>query len=288
MVPKSVSHIAILCQTQFLPVLLDSRCIYLSQNMANSSLVPIACMKIGSSPTNLSCCYPDDQTNPICDAIFTPQNNFLQTGCPGPDCAGGCSDVKQIYASRLEENLTGNGNLPIARYMACANLPSISTYASQKVLSSNIADAIGQYIVPNVSTSSLGNVTSAVTDCLSSTCRQSRNSSACYDNYCSPVKLLRNDTSPNLENINACLYQLCSNPVEALPWADADVIGVGVGKFEAHSQSQMTISDIQVLKSRSLRPTLCRWHLLLSSGLVALGLPYIRIKRTPLKRHQKR
>ncbi|KAH8800409.1 hypothetical protein F5884DRAFT_550256 [Xylogone sp. PMI_703] len=195
--------------------------------MANSSITPIACTNLGSSFTNFSCCYPNDQNNSICDKLFLPPGNLFQNGCPSGDCAAGCSDVTQIYTSQLQANLTGNGALPIARYMACANLPSIASYVNHKVLSKNITQSVQPWIDLNTSDSSLESVTLAVTDCLSSTCERSRNATLCYD-YCSPVKLLRNSTSPNLENINACLDQMCSHPIRSLPWADADVIGIGV------------------------------------------------------------
>ena len=73
------------------------------------------------------------------------------------------------------------------------------------------------------------NVTSAVTDCLSSTCRNSRGKDDCYDSYCSPAMLLANSTTPNITAINRCLHKLCHSGDDALPYADADVIGIGVG-----------------------------------------------------------
>ena len=208
--------------------------------MANIPSVPIACMNIGSSIGNLSCCYANDQSAPICETLFPPKDGFLQNGCLTNDCVDDCSELGTLYTSRLQENLTGNGYLPVARYMACANIPSIARYANQSLLSSNITEAVRQYIVPNTTEASLQDVTSAVTDCLSSTCRSSRNSSFCYDNYCSPVMLLQNNTSPNIEAINTCLYTLCSNPLEALPWADADVIGIGVGGFHLACNCEIT------------------------------------------------
>lgn len=206
--------------------------------MANSSSDPIACMSIGSSLENPSCCYTNDQSDPICENLTN--GSLLQNGCPSNDCISDCSDVKQIYASRLQQNLTGNGYLPIARYMACANVPSIASYADQGVLSPNINKSVQQYLIPNTSEDDLQTVTSAVTDCLSSTCRNSRNSSFCYDEFCSPVKLLQSNISPNVEEINTCLYTLCSHPVQVLPWADADVIGIGVGSFVLASNYEIT------------------------------------------------
>ena len=197
--------------------------------MANTLDVPIACSNIGSSG-NVSCCYANDQSNLICDSLFPPEGSFLENGCLTGNCVNNC-DPRKLYNSALQQNGTGNGKMPFLKYMACANIPSIASYGNQGVLSQNITKSIQKFIFPNTTEDSLQYVTSAVTDCISSTCRNSRNSTFCYTDYCSPVKLLRNDTSPNLEAINTCLKTLCDNTVKALPWADADVIGIGVGGF---------------------------------------------------------
>lgn len=208
--------------------------------MANSSNVPIAYMNIGSSSGSPSCCYTNNQSDPICESLFSPESKFLQNGCPSNRCIDDCSNVGQLYVSSLQQNLTGNGDLPISRYKARANIPSIASYADQGVLSPDIMKTVRQYIDLNTTEDELQTVTSVVTDCLSSTCRKSRNSSFCYDDYCSPVKLLSSNTSPNVEQINACLYTLCSNPIDALPWADADVIGIGVGDFDLACNYEIT------------------------------------------------
>ncbi|OCK87740.1 uncharacterized protein K441DRAFT_592582 [Cenococcum geophilum 1.58] len=175
----------------------------------------------------MSCCYTNDQSNPICERLFPPEGSFLKYGCLTGNCVNDC-DPRKLYNSTLQQNGAGNGQMPILKYMACANIPSIASYANRDVLSPNITKSIQKFIFPHTTEDSLQNVTSAVTDCLSSTCRRSRDSTFCYTNYCSPVKLLRNNTSPNLEAIHTCLNTLCDKTVKALPWADTDVIGIGV------------------------------------------------------------
>ena len=197
--------------------------------MTNTLDVPIACSNIGSGG-NMSCCYTNDQSNPICESLFPPEGSFLENGCLTSNCVNNC-DPRKLYKSTLQQNGIGNGEMPIFKYKACANIPSIASYASQGVLSPNITKSIQKFIFPHTTEDNLQDITSAVTDCISSTCRASRNSTFCYTDYCSPVKLLRNNTSPNLEAINTCLNTLCKNTVKALPWADADVIGIGVGGF---------------------------------------------------------
>ncbi|KAE8443846.1 hypothetical protein EG329_001255 [Mollisiaceae sp. DMI_Dod_QoI] len=194
--------------------------------MANTSEVPIACSNIGTGGS-ISCCYPSDQSSSACQSLFPAEDNVLVNGCLTGNCVNNC-DPMGLYNSSVQQNGTGNGQLPILKYLACVNIPSIASYGNQSVLSSNISKSIEGFLFSNTSQERLQRVTSAVTDCISSTCRSSRNSFFCYPEYCSPVKLLRNDTSPNLDAINTCLNTLCSNNVKSLPWADADVIGIGV------------------------------------------------------------
>ncbi|KAH6704377.1 hypothetical protein BKA61DRAFT_740098 [Leptodontidium sp. MPI-SDFR-AT-0119] len=193
--------------------------------MADTSAVPIACSNIGSEG-RLSCCYANDQNNAICEDLFG-GSSFLANGCLTGNCINDCSPRK-LYNSTLQETSMGTGQRPIAKYMACANIPSIAGYINQNVLSSNITNSIQGFISSHTTDDSLRNVTSAVTDCISSNCRASRNSKSCYTDYCSPVRLLRNNTSPDLEAINTCLNTLCGGGVKYLPWADADIIGIGV------------------------------------------------------------
>ncbi|KIN03342.1 hypothetical protein OIDMADRAFT_39710 [Oidiodendron maius Zn] len=176
----------------------------------------------------MSCCYTNDQSNSICENLFPPENSFLENGCLTGNCLNDC-DPGKLYNPALQMNGSGSGIMPFFKYMACANIPSIASYANQSALSPNITKSIQNFILLNTTENILRDVTSAVTDCISSTCRSSRDSTFCYTGYCSPVNLLRNNTSPNLDAINTCLSVLCNNTVKALPWADADVIGIGLG-----------------------------------------------------------
>lgn len=195
----------------------------------NGSSDPIACIDIGSSPT-ATCCYANDLSNPTCTKIFTQEASLLGTACQPGQCFEDCSDITNLYVSKLQQNLTGNGILPILTYGACVNIPAMTRFADEfkGMLPANVTQTLQQYVAPNATDDALRSVTSAVTDCLSSTCRKSRNSNFYYTDHCSPVRLLTNNTSPDLEAINNCLYTLCSNGMEALPWADTDVVGIGV------------------------------------------------------------
>ncbi len=199
----------------------------MDNNLSNT----VACIGIGSGATGLSCCHVNNQSDPTCQDIFSQQDGLLQKGCQSDHCMADCQNATVLYSSLVQTNLSGNGQGPIARYAACVNVPAIFRSLSQGALSSNFSSSAQQYIPTNVTEDNLQNITSTVTDCLSSTCRNSRNSGHCYDNYCSPVKLLANDTTPNITAINGCLNQLCHSGFSALPYADADVVGIGVCVF---------------------------------------------------------
>ncbi|KAF1811224.1 hypothetical protein P152DRAFT_66125 [Eremomyces bilateralis CBS 781.70] len=195
--------------------------------MANETIDPIACIRLGYKTDEISCCYASNQTTDVCNRFFG-QESILQAGCQSGDCIADCQSKELVYTSFLQDNLTGNGKGPIRRYMACANVPSIATYQRMGLLTPANAAASRQFIAQNASDESLRNITSTVTDCLSSTCRASRRRRLCYDDYCSPMQLLAKNSSPNLTAIHRCLNRLCYSNYAALPYADVDVIGIGV------------------------------------------------------------
>jgi len=196
--------------------------------MANSSDNNIiACVDIGLSVPHLGCCSADDLSNPTCGKVFSAQEGVLQKGCQG-NCVQDCQNAAVLYTSHIQDNLTGNGVGPVQRYAACVNLPSIARAASRGVLTGGFGATVRNFIPANTTDDSLRGITSTVTDCLSSTCRNSRQSGGCYDDYCSPVRLLANNTTPNITAIDRCLSKLCSSGYSALPYADADVVGIGV------------------------------------------------------------
>ncbi|KAK4207526.1 hypothetical protein QBC37DRAFT_298552 [Rhypophila decipiens] len=205
----------------------------------NSSI--LACDALGTRPSlsQLPCCHINDQDSPTCRRLFPPT---LKQGMLGRVCLNqpdsicplflACSDVSSLYTSLEQTEQTGDGLWLIKRYVACANMPTIATAAYAGELSRNISSVVTNYIPPlpklNAFETRLQQITSAVTDCLSSTCRASRDVDFCYEDHCSPTKLLTNGTLPNLEGINDCLFTLCNADNRALPWPDADVIGIGV------------------------------------------------------------
>lgn len=189
---------------------------------------PIYCESIGNTTGSLNCCYPDDQTSPVCQSNFAADAKTFSDGCLYGNCLADCQKTVNIYQSIIQDEPTrGNGRGPIRRFQTCANVPAMAGYLSQHALEQNITASIGRHI-PNTGTEDdKKKVTHAVTECLTQTCRNARSRTACGE-PCSAVNLLVNSTTPNLQGINNCLMSLCTTGYDALPYADADVVGVGV------------------------------------------------------------
>jgi hypothetical protein len=61
---------------------------------------------------------------------------------------------------------------------------------------------------------------------------------------CSSVNMLINNTSPNIEGINKCLFSLCEGGFNSLPYADADVVGIGVSALHKLVRSLTNSSQV--------------------------------------------
>lgn len=182
------------------------------------------------------CCYLHDQESAACRRIFAPTNGLLDSAClTSPekcDLFNRCRSPGTLYTSAEQNNGRGNGSLLLARYKACANLPTIATLSGQGLLLQYIDEVARKHLPIGPDHSEFGlslqQITSSVTDCLSSTCRSARDNSYCYYNACSSVRLISNGSLPNIAGINSCLNNICNTGTGALPWADADIVGVGV------------------------------------------------------------
>lgn len=206
----------------------------------------VACDNLGSfislngrttANTN-ACCHVRDQNSSVCKRLFAPTTGLLDSAClASPEECNlftRCRLPETLYTSAEQNNEQGNGSLLLARYNACANLPAIASLSNQGSLVSYIDDVVRPHLqlAPRAADAdfpdSLQQITSSVTDCLSSTCRHGREDNGCYNNFCSPVKMISNNTLPNVVGINDCLFSLCNAGTGALPWADADIVGIGV------------------------------------------------------------
>ncbi|KAH7089090.1 hypothetical protein FB567DRAFT_591202 [Paraphoma chrysanthemicola] len=190
---------------------------------------PIFCDHIGNTTNQPNCCFPDRQNTPICLANFNnPNKKTFTEGCRNGNCLQDCQDKKLIFSSLVQEDPTeGNGAGPMRRYSTCANVPNLAHYLSQRILEPNISSKVSQYIPEVDNIEALKNVTATVTECLTVTCQRARDSNICY-RQCSSVNLLINTTTPNMTGLNQCLHSLCTGGHSSLPYADADVVGIGV------------------------------------------------------------
>lgn len=186
------------------------------------------CDNIGDTANGLQCCYLNDRLSPVCQRNFLANNNTFSRGCPSGNCITDCQNIGILYSSENQNDpYEGNGRAPIQRYRTCANVPAMVGYSSQPFLTSALPTSINTYVPADTSQDDLKKVTAAITECLTQTCRASRNKTACESN-CSPVNMLTNNTTPNLLGVNQCLNTLCTGGYNSLPFADADVIGIGV------------------------------------------------------------
>jgi hypothetical protein len=196
--------------------------------MALAPETPIACANIGNGPDlgDMICCFPNAQQN--CSGLLG-NSGIFPPGCPSGTCSWDCGNPSDIFGAQIGElDVSINNVPPIQRFLACANVPSVANSDAQGLLPQELWALTRPYIAPNLSDDTLANITSVVTDCLSSTCRNSRQKNTCYDDYCSPVKLLTTHKQPNLTAMNSCLHKLCTGGANSLSFGDADIIGIGV------------------------------------------------------------
>ncbi|KAL1594594.1 hypothetical protein SLS60_010355 [Paraconiothyrium brasiliense] len=190
---------------------------------------PLFCDNIGNNTNDATCCVVDQQNSKICQENFNRAILPFSGGCPTGDCLKDCSNTTLIYQSLLQDNPSGpgNGQGPIRRYQTCANVPNVAGYLSQGVLGENITTYIGKNVSADATPAQLQGVTKAVTECLTATCSNARNPKDCQGT-CAPVKLLINGTMPNVQGLSDCLDSLCLKRWDNLPFADPDIVGIGV------------------------------------------------------------
>ena len=175
--------------------------------VANSTTGPlIACHRLGNLGQT-ECCYASSNNSSICNYIASYVfNSTDQGGCPTGNCFKDCNNLTQIYSS-LQQDLviSGNGAGPRRRFQACLNVPYVARAQSAGLLSPDFTQRAQDQIPRDNREKGLRDATAAVTDCLSSTCRNARGRKECYDNYCAPTKLLINNTTPSADCLGPIL-----------------------------------------------------------------------------------
>ncbi|KAH8896418.1 hypothetical protein GQ53DRAFT_761324 [Thozetella sp. PMI_491] len=121
-----------------------------------------------------------------------------------------------------------SGGLGVTLFGLCANLEAAVALAQTKGNKTLAAFFGGSD--PQAITDPVTQVATRIADCLYDTCSDSRSPESCSP-YCSLNALLNNDM--NTLNLNgsmlACARGLCKSPY-VLPYADQDVLGVGVAQ----------------------------------------------------------
>jgi hypothetical protein len=206
-------------------------------SMALPTANPIFCDNIGNA--EFECCEAANQDSRTCRRFFSPELPILHPVCNNVDCLERCSDPKFIFGSLLE--LTGNGtvDVPIRHFRTCSNFPYLAASLNQSALDPAISSQVQNYVPRDASNEALKSITFAVTDCLTATCRNAREPEHCR-HPCSGVNLLVNSTTPSLSGLNECMNLLCSGNETSLPFADADVVGIGVRACSCLPSSALT------------------------------------------------
>ena len=225
------------------------------------------CDNIGATFSDVRCCYINDQTTPTCRRNFNASGDTFKVGCNNGDCISECQKPTILYSSDIQDEAsTRNGQAPIQRFRTCVNVPAIFGFARQDSLDEDTTAAVGWHIPRDSPDAALANVTNVVTECLTQTCKASRNPSACSQ-PCSAVNMLVNSTRPNIGGVNGCLNKLCTGGYASLPYADADVIGIGVcSKLPSRTNCDSAFANQH---NRFSRPIFCNAYCLCYSGSVS-------------------
>jgi hypothetical protein len=155
---------------------------------------------------------------------------------------------------------------PIQQYWTCISVPTIAQLDQKGLLTAYNSEYVRQFVPANSNSESLQNVTAAVTQCLTDTCNSARHSQICAD-ACSPVKLLTDSTTPNLDGISNCLFTMCSAGSNSLPFANTDITGIGVSDMLSS-----TLISLANSWERLSHPISCSAASLLSSLLASPSL----------------
>jgi hypothetical protein len=194
--------------------------------MALQPVQPFFCNNIGN--LTLNCCLISDQNSKECNALFGDRAAVFGTDDPPPNYLEGCANLEFIYSSVLDNTAwSGTGTRPYQRYQICASLSNMIDYRNQSLLGRNIRSKVEDYVPTKASSDQLKNISRATTDCLTATCQNARDTDHCAYK-CSAVHLLVNSTTPNVKGMHDCLHALCTGNSKSLPYADTDVVGIGV------------------------------------------------------------
>ena len=159
--------------------------------------------------------------------------NFDQL-CPSRNCLEACGDLERLYGvipPGIQVQADSFG-LPtrisdmITLYGICLGYANVSRALEGGFVPQKEAGML-RPLFPSNAEDDLQKVSNGASQCLMETCTKSANRSGCaWD--CSPAQLLLNSTTPSLSGAYQCLKTICKDSA-GLPFANQDVVGVGVG-----------------------------------------------------------
>ena len=161
---------------------------------------------------------------PVSQNCFSPAD-FLsadfQAKCPSGNCIADCLEPGSMYNNVSQ--IKYSSEVPL--YAVCTASTNVTRRIHDGSVSTEYASTLSTFF-PDVNTTTLEQITATTTTCLTETCLQGRHRDTCQQ-LCSPAHLLVNNTTPSSQGQQDCLMALCYS-TEVLPFADQDIIGVGV------------------------------------------------------------
>ena len=167
-------------------------------------------------------------------------SNFDQL-CPSGNCLEACEDLERLYGvvppgmQVQADNFGLPTRIPdmVTLYGICLGYANISRALDGGFIPQKEAGVL-RPLFPSNAEDDLQRVSNGASHCLSETCEKSANRSGCaWD--CSPARILLNSTTPRLSGPYQCLKTICEGSA-GLPFANQDVVGVGVGGLVAYAK----------------------------------------------------
>lgn len=150
--------------------------------------------------------------------------------CPSGNCYTDCQNLTRLY-SPFPDGITftdaiNYGTAPnVTLWPLCAAIANITEALENGIAPPKDADKFASYF--NVSTlSDKLWASDAATHCWTDTSSAARNHSKCAD-ACAAVSLLESHYEPQFAGTRKCIQCLCHG-IDGLPFADQDIVGIGV------------------------------------------------------------
>lgn len=170
--------------------------------------------------------------------------------CPSGDCVKDCKRLGRLFEGvpdgvDMDGSTYGRADSDerVTLFGICSNLAR----AAERAPMDNVTSAARDYFpVVDPTNNDLSMVTSNIASCFASTCDLTREPDKCKD-ACSLDNFLASPSQLNFNSDNsntgalACVSRLCDNTC-GLPYADQDVLGIGVSLLGGETRAGLTTS----------------------------------------------